>query len=115
MAAYAVGILYDLKPHADIVKYLETIDATLQPFGGRFAVHAADPEIREGTFDARFILIEFATLDDIRAWYDSPEYRAIIPLRADHSNSVVFFVDGIVGPHAATDVLKPGIHYEKQS
>ncbi len=112
MAAYAVGILHDVEPHADIVEYLERIDATLEPFGGRFVVHGADAIVREGTFDARFVAIEFPQLDAVRAWYDSAEYQTIIPLRANHSHSVVFFVDGIVGPHAATDVLTPGVHYE---
>jgi uncharacterized protein (DUF1330 family) len=112
MAAYAVGILYDLKPHTDIVTYLSEIDSTLEPFGGRFIVHGAEPKVHEGRFDARFIIIEFDDLDRVRAWYNSKRYQAIVPLRAEHSNSVVFFVDGIVGPHAATDVLKRGIHYE---
>ena len=113
MPAYAVGILHDLRPHQDIVAYLENIDATLAPFGGRFIVHGAAPEVREGNFRAAFVVIEFGGLDDVRAWYDSQAYQAIVPLRAEHSKSVVFFVDGIVGPHAATDVLKPGVHYEK--
>ena len=112
MPAYAVGILYDLTPHPDIVTYLERIDATLEPFGGRFIVHGAEPEVREGSFPARFVVIEFASLDHVRAWYDSPAYQEILPLRADHTRSVAFFVDGIVGPHAATEVLKSGVHYE---
>jgi uncharacterized protein (DUF1330 family) len=113
MSAYAVGILHDVKPHLDIVAYLEKIDATLEPFGGRFIVHGAKPEVREGNFNAAFVVIEFADLGDVRAWYDSEAYQAILSLRAAHSNSVVFFVDGIVGHHAATDVLEAGLHYEK--
>ena len=114
MPAYAVGILHDLTAHPDIVAYLEKIDATLEPFGGRFIVHGAQPEVREGTFNARIVVIEFTNLDGVRAWYDSEAYQAILSLRADHSNSIVFFVDGIVGHHAATDVLKMGVHYERR-
>jgi len=112
MAAYAVGILYDLEPHADLVEYLGRIDATLARHGGRFVIHGARPEVREGSFDARFIVIEFPSLDDVRAWYESPGYQVILPLRTKHSRSVVFFVEGIVGPHAATDVLAPGVHFK---
>ena len=111
MPAYAVGILHDVKPHPDIVAYLEKIDATLESFGGRFIVHGAEPEVREGNFNARLVVIEFANLDGVRAWYDSEAYQAILSLRAEHSKSVIFFVDGIVGRHAATDVLKAGVHY----
>lgn len=113
MPAYAVGILHDVRPHPDIVSYLENIDATLAPFGGRFIVHGGEQEVREGDFNARLVVIEFADLDAVRAWYDSQAYRAILPLRADHSKSVVFFADGIAGHHVATDVLKPRVRLQE--
>lgn len=113
MPAYAVGILHDVKPHPDIVAYLENIDPTLAAFGGRFIVHGGDQEVREGDFNAQLVVIEFADLDAVRAWYDSQAYQAILPLRADHSKSVVVLVDGIVGHHAATDVLKPRGHFKE--
>ena len=31
-----------------IIEYLERIDVTLAPFGGRFRVHGARPEVLEG-------------------------------------------------------------------
>ena len=39
MAAYAVGILNDVRMGPDIVEYLERIDATLAPYDGHFIIH----------------------------------------------------------------------------
>ena len=61
--------------NADIVKYLEEIDATLRPFGGRFAIHGGDVEVLEGEWPGHVVLIEFPDRDSARAWYRSPTYQ----------------------------------------
>jgi uncharacterized protein (DUF1330 family) len=32
-------------------------------------------------------VIEFASVEQARAWYDSPEYQAILPIRLRHSTA----------------------------
>jgi uncharacterized protein (DUF1330 family) len=39
MSAYALAHLREIDPHPDILEYLEKIQATLDPFSGRFIVH----------------------------------------------------------------------------
>ncbi|WP_405134806.1 DUF1330 domain-containing protein [Nocardia sp. NBC_01388] len=39
MPGYAIAQLYDVDLNAEIVEYLERIDSTLAPFGGKFLVH----------------------------------------------------------------------------
>lgn len=107
MTAYAVGILTDVTMGPPIVQYLERIDATLAPFGGRFAVHGAPCEMKEGADPGTVVIIEFPDLDRARGWYDSAAYQSIVPLRADNSHSVIFLLDGVDADHAATDVLGP--------
>jgi hypothetical protein len=46
MSGYAVAHIREVTMNADIVKYLEEIDATLRPFGGRFAIHGGDEFLR---------------------------------------------------------------------
>ena len=41
--AYGVALLQDVRMGPPIVEYLERIDATLAPYGGRFIVHGATP------------------------------------------------------------------------
>ncbi|WP_433178091.1 DUF1330 domain-containing protein [Actinoallomurus sp. CA-150999] len=105
MAAYAIGHLHDVDLGPAIVEYLERIDATLEPYGGRFAIHGAKADVREGDWSGDLAVIEFPDLDKARAWYDSPAYREIIPLRADHSRSTILLIDGAGDDHRATDVL----------
>ncbi|GAA4633138.1 DUF1330 domain-containing protein [Actinoallomurus vinaceus] len=105
MAGYAVGHLHEVTPGPAIVEYLERIEATLEPYGGRYVIHGAKADVREGDWSGDLIVIEFPDLDKARAWYDSPAYREIIPLRADHSRGAILLIDGTGDDHRATDVL----------
>lgn len=105
MTTYAIGHLHHVDMGPDIVEYLEKIDATLAPFGGRFLVHGGPVELLEGAFSGDLIVIEFANRERARAWYRSNDYQAILPLRTSHSSGDVFFIDRVSLPHRATDVL----------
>jgi uncharacterized protein (DUF1330 family) len=59
MPAYAIAHLWALRMGPDIVRYVEQIDSTLEPFGGRFLVHGADPDVREGELAGDVIVVEF--------------------------------------------------------
>lgn len=107
MKAYAVGVLHDVHLGSDIRAYLERIDATLLPHGGRFLIHGDRPTVLEGQFDGDLIVIEFPTMDAARRWYASAAYQALVPLRARNSTGVIFLVAGVAHGHAATDVLAP--------
>ncbi|NNH75268.1 DUF1330 domain-containing protein [Nocardia uniformis] len=39
------------------------------------------PEVREGDWPGRVVVLEFPDLVRVRAWYDSPEYRAAREVR----------------------------------
>jgi uncharacterized protein (DUF1330 family) len=107
MTTYAIAHLRDVDLCDDIVEYLETIDATLVPFGGRFIVHGGPVERLEGHFKGDLIIIEFDDGERARAWYRSPAYQAILPLRTRHATGEAFFIDKVAQPHRATDVLGP--------
>jgi uncharacterized protein (DUF1330 family) len=88
-----------------IVEYLQRIDATLAPFGGRFIVHGGEVEVLEGAWPGHLIVIEFPDRDQASAWYGSAAYQEIVALRTDNSDSDVIMVDGVDSAHKATDVL----------
>jgi uncharacterized protein (DUF1330 family) len=50
MSTYAVAHLRKVNLGPEIVEYLQRIDATLGPFGGRFLVHGGQVEVLEGTW-----------------------------------------------------------------
>ncbi len=104
--AYAVAHLRDVALGPAIATYLAGIDATLAPFGGRFLIHGARPEPLEGDFAGDLVVIAFPDRAAARAWYESPAYRAILPLRTAHSDGVVVLIDG-VSPTTAPPTPSP--------
>lgn len=103
--AYAVAHLRDVALGPAITTYLAGIDATLAPFGGRFLIHGARPEPLEGDFAGDLVVIAFPDRVAARAWYESPAYRAILPLRTAHSDGVVVLIDGVSPDHRGPDAL----------
>ena len=105
MTAYAVADLHRVEMGPAIVAYLERIDATLVPFGGRYIIHGGRKTVLEGAWAGDLIVIAFPDRASAAAWYASPAYQAIKPLRTAHSLGDVVLVDGVGADHRATDVL----------
>jgi len=106
MPAYAVAHMRQVTMGPPIVEYLERIDATLAPFGGRFLVHGGKPEVVEGTWPGHLIVIEFPDRARAQDWYHSAAYQDIVPLRTDNSDADIIIVQGVASGHRATNVLR---------
>ena len=74
MTAYAIAHLTSVDMGPDIVRYLERIDATLAPFGGRFVVHGDRPDVRDGEFAGNVIVIEFPDRPSARIQFCDVDY-----------------------------------------
>ena len=99
MNAYAVGLLHDIDQNDEVLDYLRRIQATLEPYAGRFLVHGATPEVLEGPFDGVVVLIGFPDVGSARAWYDSPADQELLPLRTRNTRSVTFLLEGCGPDH----------------
>ncbi|MYT93629.1 DUF1330 domain-containing protein [Streptomyces sp. SID8359] len=99
MTAYAIAHLRpaDGPVHDEVLSYIERIQATMEPYGGRFLVHGAEVEVVEGEWPGALVLVAFPGVEEIRAWYASPAYQEILPLRTRHFDGDVVMVPG-VGP-----------------
>jgi uncharacterized protein (DUF1330 family) len=95
MTAYAIAHLHNPAPHPEVAEYIERIQATLDPYGGRFLVHGARHEVKEGSWDGAAVVIAFPGIEEARTWWDSPAYQEIAPLRADRIDSNIILVDGV--------------------
>jgi len=105
MNAYAVAHLRTIDFNDDIVRYLERIDDTLEPHGGRFLVHGTEPEGIEGPFEGNLVIIEVPDIHHARDWYESPAYQEILPLRTRNSEGWAIVVQGTPPGYRATDFL----------
>ena len=105
MSAYAIAHLRDVDVNAEIVDYIKRIDDTLTPFGGRFLIHGVTPEVIESPWEGDLVVIAFPDRAAAHAWYASPAYQAILPLRTRNSRSAAIIVDGVRESYRATDFL----------
>lgn len=105
MSAYAVAHMHKVTVGSDIVEYLRRIDATLEPFGGRFLVHGGEFDVLEGGWDGALIVIEFPDRKRAHGWYSSQAYQDILGLRTENSRSDIILAEGVEPEHRATDVL----------
>jgi uncharacterized protein (DUF1330 family) len=103
--AYAIAYLREVDLGDAIVEYIEKIDATLAPYGGRFLVHGGELTPAEGTWDGDIVIVEFPDQAAARDWYLSADYQAILPLRTEHSQSIAALVEGVPSGYRAVDKL----------
>ncbi len=66
MPTFAVAHLHRVNMGQEIIEYLERIDATLEPFGGRFVVHGGEVELLEGSWQGHLVIIEFPDREKAR-------------------------------------------------
>jgi uncharacterized protein (DUF1330 family) len=98
MAGY---VIVDVEVHnPDGYKaYTSQVAATIAAHGGRFIVRGGDYETKEGNWQPqRIVILEFPGIEAARAWYDSPEYQAILPIRQANSYcNFLTIVEGLDG------------------
>lgn len=102
MPAYVIANLQDAAPHADIAEYIERLPDTMRPFGGRYLVHFTPHEVKEGTWPGNIVMLGFPGIEEARAWWDSPAYREIAPLRSRHITGDIILIDGVPDGYTPT-------------
>lgn len=106
MPAYAIGHFDPIQMTPAIEDYLHRIDATLEPFGGQFLVHGGRVTRLEGDWLKALVIIAFPDRDTALAWYNSPAYQEILPLRTDTVTGEVIVIEGVPQGYRAADLLK---------
>jgi uncharacterized protein (DUF1330 family) len=82
-----------------VLDYLDLVQATLDPFGGKFMVQGGDLQTLEGCWSGTVIVVSFPDMATARTWYESAAYQAIVHLRTDHLVGDVILVDGVAPDH----------------
>jgi uncharacterized protein (DUF1330 family) len=95
MAAYVIAEVNVTNPKL-YEEYRKLVPATLEKYGGRFAVRGGTVESKEGGWaPARFVMVEFPTMDLARMWYGSPEYAPALALRHKAATARLILVEGV--------------------
>ena len=105
MSAYALAHLHNPNINDEVLEYLERIQDTMDPFGGRFLAHGPNVEVLEGDWPGTVVVLEFPDLDAARAWYASEPYQAILRYRTDNIDGTAILFEGVPeGYHPRTKV-----------
>lgn len=86
---------FELTDPEGIKPYREQVDATFKRYSGRYIVRSPGVSPLEGSPPGhRLIIIEFDSLEQARAWYNSPEYAKIRPFRQRSGHTNAYIVEG---------------------
>ena len=100
MTAYLINHLRQPRVlHDDVLDYLDQVQATLDPFGGKFIVQGGEMDVVEGAWPGSAIVLSFPDITKAREWYKSPAYQKILHLRTDHLISDGILVEGVRPNH----------------
>jgi uncharacterized protein (DUF1330 family) len=67
----------------------------LERYGGRIIVRGGQSQVLEGApIDGVLVFISSPSMEKARQFRDSPEYRALIPLRQRSSTARIYIVEG---------------------
>ncbi len=95
MPAYLIANIVGNSDPAAIARYRAEVAPLIEKAGGRYLVRGGAIENVEGEmgFD-RLVIVEYPTMEALRAFYHGPEYAPLLALRAGASLSHVVLVEG---------------------
>lgn len=77
-------------------EYRRQVPALIEAHGGRYLVRGGETVVLEGDWQPRrTVVLEFPSMAQLRAFYDSPAYAPLKALRARVSHSRVVVVEGV--------------------
>jgi uncharacterized protein (DUF1330 family) len=95
MKAYVI-VDVQIKDPVIYEEYKKLTPGSLVPFEGKFIVRGATTETLEGDWQpGRFVILEFPSLKNAKAWWASDNYAAAKALRQSCSITNMVVVEGI--------------------
>lgn len=77
-------------------QYVAKVIPTIEAGGGRVIAFQDSAELIEGETEfPRTVILEFPDREAFEAWYDSPAYQAILPLRLNSTPGTLALVTGL--------------------
>lgn len=95
MAAYAIFTREHTRDAAEMATYTEAAGATLAGHPAKILAVYGRQEVLEGAAVEGVVIVEFPTIADAKAWYDSPAYRAVRQHRFLGADYRAVIVEGV--------------------
>lgn len=94
MAGYVIAEV-DVHDAALFEEYRKLVPATIASYGGKYLVRGGATDSKEGGWQPkRLVVLEFASADQARKWYHSPEYAPVLAMRLKAAKSKMVIVEG---------------------
>jgi uncharacterized protein (DUF1330 family) len=91
---YLVASL-DVRDTEAYAPYREQVPEIIARHGGRYLVRGGGFQVLEGDAPfSRLVVVEFASVEAARAFYDDPDYRRIISHRTDNASGTLVIAEG---------------------
>ena len=95
MPAYVVLDITVTDPEI-YARYRDLGPPTVAAYGGRYLVRGGAIESLEGSWSpARFVILEFPTMERARAWWSSAEYAPAKALRQAGTRTEMLLLEGV--------------------
>ena len=95
MSAYLIADV-EVLDSAAYDTYRQQVPATIAAFGGRYLVRGGALTVLEGTWSPkRCVILEFPSMAQLKAWYDSPAYVPLRAIRQRTTKSNLVMVEGL--------------------
>ena len=77
-------------------EYRRQVTPMIQAYGGRYIVRGGAAELLEGSPEPeRIVVVEFPSMERLKAFHDAPEYAPLIELRRRSAVSRLVAVEGV--------------------
>ena len=77
-------------------QYISALPATLEPYHVKTLARAPAVALDASTPPAgSTVILAFASMDDVKAWWNSAAYQAIIPLREKSAKTIAYALPGL--------------------
>jgi uncharacterized protein (DUF1330 family) len=94
MPAYAIA-LEVINDRDEFDRYRALVHGVLEKYEGQIIVSSEDVEVLEGEWPyTKTVVIRFPSMEHAKRWYESPEYRDILPHRLRAAATDLILVDG---------------------
>jgi uncharacterized protein (DUF1330 family) len=95
VAAYVI-VQVEVNDPVRYEDYKKMVPPSIDKFGGRFLVRGGKTHTLEGNWaPTRFVMVEFPSVEQARAWWASPEYAEAKALRQATAESMMIVAEGV--------------------
>ena len=100
MSVYMIVEAKEVTDKGKYGEYIQKVPQTIEKFGGTYLVRGGNTKVVSGDWDPkRVIIVQFESMEKFDAWWNSPEYRAVAPLREQGARTNAVVIEGVCPSH----------------